>query len=103
MSGESCGGPQAEGGPQADGGPQGVQVGGDPLIESGESVTSLLSDSGVRDHGTEHSRGERGVDALEELQKQDADAGALGQASIATGGRDVLDEAFRTQFREVVA
>jgi hypothetical protein len=84
---ESCGGPQANGGPQ------GVQVGGDALIESVELVTLLLSESRVRDHGTEQSRRERGVDALEELQKQDADAVALGQESMATGVRDFLDEA----------
>ena len=84
----------SRGRPQTDGGPEGIQVGRDALIESVESVAFLLGERRVGGDGSEQAGGQRRMDALEELGKQDADPVALGSQAIAACVLDFLDEPF---------
>ncbi len=67
------------GGPQADRAPQRVEVGDETLIESVELVTFLFGEMGISGDRPEQAGGEWGVDALEEFEKEDADAVAVRQ------------------------
>ncbi len=63
----------------------------------------LVSEGRVGGDWAEDTSGERSVDTLEEFEKEDAQAIALGQQSRATRMLDPLHEAFGAQFRQVVA
>ena len=53
----------------------------------------VFGQSGVGGHATEQTSRQRRIDALEELQEDDADRVALGAESIAPGVRHFLNEA----------
>ena len=80
-----------------------VEVVDKALVESIELVAFVLSESGVGSDGAEQASRERRIDALEELQEDDADRVALGEQAIASGVRHLLNEALGPELREVVA
>ena len=51
----------------------------------------------------QNAGGQRGIDAVEQLQKDQADRVTRGRQAIAAGARQLLDQAFGAQFGEVVA
>ena len=93
LSHKSCGSPQT------DRTPEGVEVGDDALIESVESMALLFSEDGIGRDGSEETGRQRGVDAFEEFQKEDAQSIPMGQQAIAARA---LDQAFRARLRQVV-
>jgi hypothetical protein len=54
-----------------------IEIGDDALVKAIELMASVRSESRVGADGTKQTRGQRRVDALEELEEDDADAIAL--------------------------
>jgi hypothetical protein len=77
---------------------EGVEVGDDALIQPVESMAFLFGETGIGGDWREEAGGERGVDAFEELQEDEADRIALGKEAIASRVRDAFDEALRAEF-----
>jgi hypothetical protein len=73
----------SRGGPQADGFKERIEVGDDALIQTVESMALLFREAAVGDNRFQEAGGQRRVDALEELQKEEADRVPVGQQSIA--------------------
>ena len=80
-----------------------IKVIDDPVVEAVELRSPLVSDSGISADGTKKSRGQRGVDALEELQEDEADRVSLRQELIAVGTWKLGDEPLGSQLGEIVA
>ena len=63
----------------------------------------VIPAGGIGSDGPKSPSGQRGIDALEEFQKEDADSIAFGQQAIATGVGNYLDETLGAELRQVVA
>src|SRR6266516_6651857 len=68
-----------------------------------ELAAAVVGKHGVVSQWRDDSGTEWGVDAVEELEEQDADAEALGCQAVGLGLRDFDDHALDTQFGQVVA
>ncbi len=68
--------------PQADRAKKRVEVGDDALIESIESVAPLFDEGGIGCDWRKQPGGQRGVDALEQCQEDEANPVALKAESI---------------------
>src|SRR5712692_5880321 len=88
--------------PQADGAQKRVEVGDDALVESIESVALLFREEGIGCDGPQKSGGQRGVDALEQFQEDDANLVALRLESIPSGVFHFVNEPLGSKLRQVV-
>ena len=68
---------------QADGVDEGVEVIDDALVEAIELRSALAGKRGVGPHRRQQAGGQGSVDALEELQEDEADRIALGEEPVA--------------------
>jgi hypothetical protein len=80
-----------------------VEVVDDPLVGAIELRSGLAGKRCVGPHRRDEAGGQRSVDALEELQEDEADRIALGQEPVARGVRQLFDETSGAQFGEIVA
>ena len=63
----------------------------------------MAGELGVGPDRREKTGGERSVDALEKLQKDETDRIAVGEETVAARVRQLFDETLGAQFREIVA
>ncbi len=68
------------------------------MIESVELRSVLAVQLVVGAYGREKAGGQRGVDAFEELQKDEADRVAVGEEPIAARVRQLFDETLGARF-----
>ena len=68
---------------EADGVDERVEVVDDALVEAIELRSALALERGVGPHRRQQAGGQRGVDALKELQEDKADRIALGKKPVA--------------------
>ena len=83
---------------EADGVNEFVEIVDNALIEPVELRSALAFELGVRLDGREQAGSQRSIDALEELQEDEADRITVGEEPVATGMRQLLDQAFGTKF-----
>ena len=88
---------------EADGSDEGIEIVDDVLIEAIELRSPLGFEPCICFDGAEKACGERGIDAFEELQEDEADRVALREELIAARVRELGNEAFGAEFREIVA
>jgi hypothetical protein len=88
---------------EADGLDQGVEIVDDALIEAIELRSPLGFEPGVCFDWTEKACRERGVDALEELEEDETNRVAVREEPITARVRELGNEAFGAEFREIVA
>src|SRR5713101_2406188 len=79
---------------------EGTIDGGVELIEF---TTAIIREDGVVSEWLEDTSGEWGVDAVEELQEEDADAHALWTQAVGLGLGYFEDQTLGTQFGQVIA
>ena len=80
-----------------------VEVIGDALVKAVELRASLIGELGVGSERRKQPGRQGSVDALEEFQKDEADRVAVGQESVAARVRQLVEETFGAQFREIIA
>jgi hypothetical protein len=85
----------------ADSSDEGIEIVDDTLIEAIELRSPLRFDPGICFEGAEKACREWSIDAFEELQEDEADRVPLREELIASRVRELGDEAFGTEFREV--
>src|SRR5271166_2100711 len=83
---------------EADGLNELVEIVDDALVEAVELRSVLALEAGVGLDGREEAGGQRGVDAFEELQEDEADRVAVGKEPVAAGVRQLFDEALGAKF-----
>ena len=83
-------------GPEADGADEFVEIVDDALIEAVELRSALAGELAVHFEGREKARGQRSVDALEQLQEDEADRIAAREEPVAAGVRQLLEQTFGT-------
>ena len=88
---------------EAEGSQEMVEVVGEALVEAVELRTLWRREGGVAGIGIEKAGGQRRVDAVEELQEDQADRIALGRQAVAAGAGQLLDKALGAELGEVVA
>ena len=88
---------------ETDGSYEGIEIVDDALIEAIELRSPLGFEPGICFDGAEQACSEWGIDAFEELQEDEADRVPLREELIAAGVRELGNEAFGAQFREIVA
>jgi hypothetical protein len=88
---------------EADGSDEGIEIVDDALIESIELRSPLAFEPGICFDGTEKACREWGIDAFEELQEDEADRVSRREELIAARVRELGNEAFGSEFREIVA
>ena len=88
---------------EADRSDQGVEIIDDALVEAVELRPPLGFEPSIRLDGAEKACREWGIDALEELQEDEADRVSLREELIAARVRELGNKAFGAEFREVVA
>src|SRR5271163_1386173 len=76
---------------------------GDVLIEAIERRAFVVQESSVAGNRLQKAGGQRGIDAVKQLQEDQADRVTRGWQAIAAGARQLLDQAFGAQFGEIVA
>ena len=93
----------SRGGSQTNGLHEFVEIVDDALIQTVELRPVLAVERSVALDRREQAGSQRRVDALEELQEDEADRIALGQEPVAAGVRQLFDETFGAQFEPIVA
>ena len=88
---------------EADGSDEGIEIVDDALIEAIELSSPLGFEPGICFDGTEKACREWGIDAFEELQKDEADRVPVREKLITARVRELGNEAFGAEFREIVA
>jgi hypothetical protein len=88
---------------EANRGEQAVEIIDDALVEPVELMPLGVVDAGIAAERLQEPRGQRCVDALEELEEDDADPVALGEKPVAARPRDPVDEALGAELRKVGA
>jgi hypothetical protein len=88
---------------EADGSYEGIEIVDDALIEAIELRSPLGFEPGICFDGAEQACSEWGIDVFEELQEDEADRVPLREELIAAGVRELGNEAFGAQFRDIVA
>ena len=88
---------------EADGSDEGVEIVDDTLIEAIEFGSPLGFEPDICFDGAEKACGERGVDAFEELQEDEADRVSAREELIAARVGEFGNKTFGAEFREVVA
>src|SRR5271166_623492 len=83
---------------EADGLNELVEIVDDALVEAVELGPVLAVEPGVGLDGREEAGGQRGVDAFEELQEDEADRVAVGKEPVAARARQLFDEALGAKF-----
>ncbi len=87
---------------EADGSQKCIQIVTDSLIQAIELAALLFDQNVVAAEWRQQTGGERRINLFEELAEDQADRIALADQSIATGVRDLLDQAFDAQLGEVI-
>src|ERR1700674_1702307 len=90
------------GSPQANRAQKGVEVGDDALVESIECVALLLGERGIGRNWPQQPGGQRGVDALEQFQEDDANPVALRSESIPSRVFHSVNEPLGSKLRQIV-
>src|SRR5271166_2371598 len=75
-----------------------VEIVDDALVEAVELGPVLAVEPGVGLDRREEAGGQRGVDAFEELQEDEADRVAVGKEAVAARVRQLFDEALGAKF-----
>ena len=78
---------------EADGLNEPVEIVDDALVEAVELLSVLVLEAGVGRDGREEAGGQRGVDAFEELQEDEADRVVVGEEPVAARVRQLFDKA----------
>ena len=73
------------------------------VVEAVELRSPLVSDSGIGADRVKKTRGQRGVDTLEQLQEDETDRVSLRQKLMAAGTWKSGDESLGSQLAEIVA
>jgi len=84
---------------EADGSDEGIEIVDEALIQAIELRSPLGFEPGICFDGAEKACREWGVNAFEELQEDEADRVPLREELIASGIRELGDEAFGAEFR----
>ena len=88
---------------EADCSDEGIEIVDDTLIEAVELRSPLGFEPGICFDGAEKACREWGIDAFEELQEDEADRVPVREQLIATRVRELGNESFGAEFREIVA
>ena len=87
---------------EADGSDEGIEIVDDALIKAIELRSPLGFEPCICLDGAEKACGERGIDAFEELQEDEADRVSL-RKLIASRVRELGDKTFGTEFRQIIS
>ena len=85
------------------GGEQTIEIVDDPLVQPIELMPFHVLEARIAVDRLEEPRGQRRVDAFEELEEDDTEAIAVREQAVSPRPRHFLHEALGAQFREVVA
>jgi len=88
---------------EADGSDEGIEIVDDALVEAIELRSPLRFEPGICFDGAEKACREWGIDALEELQEDEADRVPVGKELIPARVGELGNKPFGTELREVVA
>jgi hypothetical protein len=88
---------------ETNGGKQTIEIVDDPLVQPIELMPVDVLEARIAVDRLEEPRGQRRVDAFDELEEDDTEAIAVREQAISPRPRHFLHEALGTQCREVVA